>query len=73
MNGIFRTCFLTWKSLAWPDRMLNVQFGCRLFVGIHQTFKSFVADFFAVVNADDEFDRRELVIILLNVLRCEAS
>ena len=69
INGIFDTCNYTWEELDWPDPVRNVEFGRRLFLGMHEVFIEYVGEFYRVVMSDDEFDRTELVLILSNVLR----
>ena len=51
------------------DPVRNVEFGRRLFLGMHDVFKDYVSAFYAVVMEDDTFDKTELVLILSNVLR----
>ena len=46
INGIFDTCNITWAELEWPDPVRNVEFGRRLFLGMHEVFIEYVAEFY---------------------------
>ena len=68
INGIFHTCQLTWRDLTWQDSVESMQYGLRLFKGMHKLFIKYVDDFLHIIMLDDVFNQYEFVIIMLNVL-----
>ena len=46
INGIFDTCIYDWRELDWPDPVRNVEFGRRLFLGLHDVFIGYVGEFY---------------------------
>ena len=46
INGIFDTCNYTRRELDWPDPVRNVEFGRRLFLGMHEVFIEYVGEFY---------------------------
>ena len=64
VGGIIKTCELTWTQLEWPDYDKNLEFGLKLTEKINVLFYRYINAFYDIIMEDDDFDRRELIIVL---------
>ena len=68
VGGIFKTCEITWKDLAWPELKTHLQFGAELLEKLDQVFQDYINSLFDIIMSDHVFDKDELVMILKTVV-----
>ncbi len=64
VNGIFRSCEVTWKKLDWPGVKIDLEFGISILKKLIEVLQFYISSLFDIVYEDRLLDKAELAAIL---------